>query len=366
MPRMTALRRDSPLHVIRTGRSGTPRGLASTVNILFCSVPFHPSIGGIETISALLAERFHRAGHRVVLVTRSAATAPERDLFEVVRRPSAARLFWLVRQADVVFHNNISLRFAWPQLLLRRPWVVAHHTWIPRAGAAARLKRAVLSRASNIAISEAIARSLPVRSTIVPNPYADQRFVRDDAVSREDELVFVGRLVSDKGVDRLLGALALLASRGVAARLTIVGDGPEASALRRQAADAGIADRVHFAGWQVTSELVGTLNRHQVIVVPSVWEEPFGVVVLEGMACGCVPLVTRSGGLPDAVGECGLVVERDDPAALAEGIQALLADAGLRERFRARAAAHLCRHTPDRVASDYLRTLSDACVAAAR
>ena len=337
-----------------------------TLNILFCSVPFHPSVGGIETISALLADHFHRAGHRVVLVTRSPAAGPEREAFEIVRRPSAARLFSLVREADVVFHNNISLRFAWPQLLLRRPWVVAHHTWIPRAGAAARLKRAVLSGAANIAISGAIARSLPVDSTIVPNPYASDVFARDDGASRQRDLVFVGRLVSDKGVDRLVAALALLAARGVQAELTIVGDGPEAAALRRQADAAGLADHVRFEGWQAAAELVATLNRHRVLVVPSVWEEPFGVVVLEALACGCVPLVTRSGGLPDAVGDCGLVVARDDPAALADGIEALLGDAAQQEVYRARAPAHLRRHTPDRVARDYLQVLSDACLAGAR
>lgn len=348
------------------GRCDAAAGLASTVNILFCSVPFHPSIGGIETISALLAERFHRAGHRVVLVTQSPSTLAERDAFEVVRRPSAARLFGLVRQADVVFHNNISLRLGWPQLLLRRPWVVAHHTWIPRTGAAARLKRAVLRRAANIAISDAVARSLPVPSDIVPNPYADDVFACDGAEARPGDLVFVGRLVSDKGVDRLVSALALLAERGVHARLTIVGDGPEAAALRRQAADAGVDDRIAFTGWQVAGDLVGTLNRHRVLVVPSVWEEPFGLVALEGMACGCVPLVTRSGGLPDAVGEGGLVVERDDPAALADGIERLLGDVALRDRYRARAAAHLARHTPGRVADDYLKVISDACAAGAR
>ena len=340
-------------------------GLASTLNILFCSVPFHPSIGGIETISALLAERFHRAGHRVVLVTRSAAAGPERDPFEVVRRPSAGRLFALVHQADVVFHNNISLRFAWPQLLLRRPWVVAHHTWIPPGGLAARVKRAVLAKAANIAISQAVARSLPVDSTVVPNPYADEVFALDEQAPRQGDLVFVGRLVSDKGADRLVAAVQLLAARGVAAGLTIVGDGPEAAALRSQADAAGVADRIRFVGWQVAAQLVTTLNRHRVLVVPSVWEEPFGVVVLEGLACGCVPLVTRSGGLPDAVGDCGLVVARDDPAALADGIQALLGDARLREDYRARASDHLLRHTPDRVARDYLRVLSDACLAGA-
>ena len=346
-----------------TARTDSP---ASTLNILFCSVPFHPSIGGTETVSALLAEHFHRAGHRVVLATRSAAAGPERDPFEVVRRPSAARLFGLVRDADVVFHNNISLRFAWPQLLLCRPWVVAHHTWIPRRGLAARVKRAVLGRAANIAISRAVAQSLPVASTIVPNPYADEVFARDEGAPRQDDLVFVGRLTNEKGVDRLLAALRLLAARGVRAGLTIVGDGPEAPALRRQAEAAGLGDSIRFAGWQVAAELVGTLNRHRVLVLPSVCEETFGVVVLEGLACGCVPLVTRSGGLPDAVGDCGVVVARDDPAALADGIEALLGDAGLRETYRSRAPAHLRRHAPDRIARDYLQVLTDACLAGAR
>ena len=340
--------------------------LAATLNILFCSVPFHPSIGGTETVSALLAEHFHRAGHHVVLVTRSAAAGPERDPFEVVRRPTSARLFALMRRADVVFHNNISLRFAWPQLLLRRPWVVAHHTWIPRHGLAARLKRAVLGRAVNIAVSRAVAASLPVTSTVVPNPYADDLFVRDDRLPRQDDLVFVGRLTDEKGVDRLVAALQLLAKRGVRAGLTIVGDGPEAPALRRQVESSGLADRIRFAGWQVAAELVATLNRHQVLVLPSVCEETFGIVVLEGLACGCVPLVTRSGGLPDAVGDCGLVVVRDDAAALADGIEALLGDVGLQESYRARAAAHLRRHTPDRVSKDYLQVLTDACLAGAR
>jgi glycogen(starch) synthase len=336
------------------------------VNILFCTIPFHPSVGGIETVSALLAERFHRAGHRVVLVTRSENAQADPQPFEIVRRPSPGRLFALVRRADVVFHNNISLRFAWPQLLLRRPWVVAHHTWIPRAGAAARIKRAVLAHASNISISGAVARSLPIASTVVPNPYADDVFARVDDTPRREELVFVGRLVSDKGVDRLVAALGLLAARGVRVGLTVVGDGPEAPALRRQARESGLADTVRFVGRQTGAELVRTLNRHRVLVVPSVWEEPFGIVVLEGLACGCVPLVTRSGGLPDAVGDCGVVVARDDAAALAEGIESLLADAGLQETYRARAAAHLERHTPDSVARDYLEVLSDACLAAAR
>lgn len=330
------------------------------MNILFCSVPFRPSVGGIETVSELLAERFHRLGNNVVLVTQTASPGLDADAFRVVRRPTAAQLFELVRWADVVFHNNISLRLAWPLLLLRRPWVVAHHTWIPRDGLAGRAKRLMLRHASHIAVSRAVADSLPVPCAVVPNPYADDLFTPIGSIARRRDLVFVGRLVSDKGVDTLIDALALLAQRGKRVSLTVIGDGPESPALHRQALALGLASQIDFIGRRVGAALVAALNEHQVLVVPSVWEEPFGVVALEAMACGCVPLVTRSGGLPEAVGACGVVVPRGDREALARGIKALIDDPATQGRYQAGVAAHLERHRPDRIARDYLQVIDDA------
>ena len=331
------------------------------MNILLCSVPFRPSIGGIETVSALLAERFGRLGHRVVVVTKTASSEPDGDAFRVARNPSARELFELVRWADAVFHNNIGLRFAWPLLLLRRPWIVAHHTWIPRRGLAGCVKRWALRAATNIAVSRAIASDLPVRSTIVPNPYADDVFVRMDDVARRAELVFVGRLVSDKGAAVLVEALGLLAGQHVRPRLTVIGEGPEAPALQRRVDVLGLGECVTFVGRRSGRRLAATLNAHEVLVVPSTWEEPFGVVALEAMACGAVPLVTRSGGLPEAVGVHGRVVAKADAAALAEGIEALLGDPQELRRLRAGTRSHLARHSRERVALDYLRIIDDAC-----
>lgn len=330
------------------------------MNILFCSVPFSPSVGGIETVSAILRDQFESAGHRVVLVTRTPAADGEGERHGVVRCPTPRHLFELVRSADVVFHNNISLRFAWPLIFLSRPWVIAHHIWIGRSGLAARIKRMVLSRARQIAVSRAMADDLPPPCAVVPNPYDDARFKIDVGVARTRELLFVGRLVSDKGASLLLDALGLLLQRGRRVRLTIIGDGPEAPALRRQADVLGITGQVDFAGLRVGADLVEALSMHQVLAVPSVWEEPFGVVALEAMACGCVPLVARSGGLPEAVGAAGRVVARGDVQALARGISELVGNQAALERYRARAALQLERHTRDRVARDYLRVIDDA------
>jgi glycosyltransferase involved in cell wall biosynthesis len=331
------------------------------MNILLCSVPFRPSVGGIETVSALLAECFHRMGHQVVVVTQTPSAEPDAEGFELVRQPSAARMFELVRWADVVFHNNISLKFAWPQLLLRRPWVVAHHIWIPATGLAAGLKRWAIRHASNIAVSHALAESLPVDCTIVPNPYADDVFVGLEDLERSRELVFVGRLVSQKGVNVLIDALGLLAKRGRRPGLMLIGDGPELPALRRQVDALGVTSQVHFAGRRTGADLVTALNEHRVLVVPSLGQEAFGVVALEAMACGCVPLVSRSGGLPDAAGAGGVVFEPGDIQALAQAIEELLDDPALVNRLRAAGTTHLARHTRDRVARDYLQVMADAC-----
>jgi glycosyltransferase involved in cell wall biosynthesis len=318
-------------------------------------------VGGIETVSALLAERFVQAGHEIRLVTQTPGDDDHVDGYAIIRQPSARRLFDLVRWADVVFHNNISLRFAWPQLLLRRPWVVAHHTWIPRDGMAGRTKRLVIQSAHNIAVSRAIASDLDAPSVVIPNAYADDVFKRLQGAARDRALIFVGRLVSDKGVDVLIDALGVLARRGVRPALTIVGDGPERLPLEQQARDAGVAHQVSFAGRLVGGALVERLNRHRVLVVPSVWQEPFGVVALEAMACGCVPLVARSGGLPDAVGDAGRVFPKGDRDALAKAIDDLLGREASLDAFHAAAPAHLERHGRDRVARDYLQVISDVC-----
>src|SRR5205085_1227541 len=79
------------------------------MKILFSSYAYAPGVGGIETVSALLAREFVAAGDQVVLATETPARTSRSNSFEVVRHPTLARLGNLVRWCDVVFQNNISL-----------------------------------------------------------------------------------------------------------------------------------------------------------------------------------------------------------------------------------------------------------------
>jgi glycosyltransferase involved in cell wall biosynthesis len=330
------------------------------MNILFCSVPFRPSLGGIETVSAILAEQFHLRGHAVTLVTQTASVRADAEPYPVVRQPTAAQLWALVRDADVVFHNNISLRLAWPLLLLRRPWVVAHHTWTPRHGVG-RLKRWLLPHARNISVSRALADDLPLRSAVLPNPYRADLFRPLAGIARSRDVIFVGRLASEKGVALLLDALRLLREQGFALTATIVGDGPEAPALLAQAERTGLSAQVDFRGACGGEELVRRLHGHRVFAMPTLGEETFGVAVLEALACGCVPVVADSGGLADTVGPCGRIFAKGDARALAAELLRLRENPRCAERLLVPAAEHLSRHRPERVAAGYLRVIEDAC-----
>ena len=330
------------------------------MRILFSSHVFSPSVGGIETVSRLLAREFVRQGHQVRLITQTPGD-PECEDFAIYRRPSARELLRLVRWCDVCFHNNISLPKAWPLLLVRRPWVVAHHVWIPESGIAARAKRHALRHAAgSISVSRAIADHLETPSKIIPNPYDDSLFRVDAGAGRTRDLVFLGRLVIDKGADLLLSAVAALARDGLHPTVTIVGGGPEEAALRAQVQSAGLSSAVNFTGPRSGAALVELLNQHRVLVIPSRWQEPFGVVALEGIAAGCVVVGSNGGGLPDAIGACGESFPNGDADALASVLAALLRDPARYAALRRGAERHLHRHNRAQVASEYLGVFAQA------
>jgi glycosyltransferase involved in cell wall biosynthesis len=226
------------------------------------------------------------------------------------------------------------------------------------------MKRFVLQFATTVPISRAIAGDLTGQFRVVGNPYDAATFRQLPDVKREHDLVFLGRLVFDKGAHLVLEALALLKRHGRRCSLTVVGIGPEEGALRRLVVELDLQDQVHFVGAQAGVELARTLNAHKILVVPSLWQEPFGVVALEGCACGCVVVGSAGGGLPEAIGPCGLTFPNGDPQALADQIERLLSTPALLKTFRAAGAAHVATHTPAAVADAYIEVFQQAILTA--
>jgi glycogen synthase len=330
------------------------------LNILISSHAFAPSLGGIETVSSLLAEEFSGMGHAVVVITQT-ADGPDHAEFGVpiVRRPSLGRLFELVKWCDVFWHNNLSLRTAWPALFLRKPLVITHTGSYCRQpvglDAGLRLKHALVNHVTSVAISQYVASFFKTHSVVIPNPY-DVRVFHTYApkAERRRELVFLGRLVSEKGLDILLETLARLRQRQLHPQLTVIGAGPELAQMQELTKKLGLESQVQFSGAKSGAELARALNEHQILVVPSRYDEPFGVVALEGIACGCAVIGSSGGGLPEAIGPCGITFPNEDIAALEKALELLLTQPNERERLTADGPRHLAQFQPHLIADRYL------------
>ncbi|MDA8295629.1 MAG: glycosyltransferase family 4 protein [Actinomycetota bacterium] len=142
--------------------------------------------------------------------------------------------------------------------------------------------------------------------------------------AQRGRVLFFGRLEPRKGVADLIAAVR---DCPAVRELRIVGDGPEAAALR--AAAAGEA-RIAFSGRLDDAELAGELARAEVVVAPSRGGESFGVVLLEAMAAGVPVLASDLPGHREAAGEAAHFFPAGDPDALARSLAALLDDASRR------------------------------------
>lgn len=233
--------------------------------------------------------------------------------------------------------------------LSRRPAVIWRH-----------YRRAVVANRNNAGYQRLIVASEYVRRRALQTGYpGDQVTVVPYFVTLppavvvppagQREVLFVGRLVPVKGVHALLRAVAEIPG---AWHLTVAGDGAELSRARRLAARLGIGDRVSFLGWVTGERLARAYQHASLVVVPSLWPEPFGIVGLEAMSHGRPVVAFAVGGIPEWLedGITGLLVPPLDVEALAAKIAwlldrpALARELGMAGRFAVEARFTEGRH----------------------
>ena len=326
------------------------------MKIFFYTTVFAPKVGGIETIVETLCKQFAALGHEVALATETPGMAEMP--FAVSRRPGLGEMRRLLVWCDIHIQANISLKAAWVWAFAPRKTLYQHHNVYQRDDGTKRLLdwlKIRLARATPGIANSAYTAARTGAKHIILNAYDDATFHSEPACENRDrDLVFLGRLVSQKGCHTLIDALRRLSERGLRPGLTVIGAGPEREKLARQAKIAGVAEQVRFMGGIQGAPLATELARHQVMVTPSHYEEPFGIVVLEGLACGCLPLVSERGGLPEAIGSHGFTFPNGDAEALARRLREILGDM---ERARSRLAGvedHLSRYRARVVTERYL------------
>ncbi len=174
----------------------------------------------------------------------------------------------------------------------------------------------------------------------------------------EITLLFAGRLVWEKGVFDCFHALALLGKMPNAPtfRLVVAGDGLERSRLETLAARLQLQNRVQFLGRVATEEMLSLYRRADIGLVPSIptpkWQEQFGCVLIEALACGCPVVATRTGATLEVTGGLVPLVAPAQHTDLARAIFDLACDPARRERIAREGRAHVVRNYDNRVVAE--------------
>lgn len=170
--------------------------------------------------------------------------------------------------------------------------------------------------------------------------------------ARAKQIVAVGRLEHVKGFDLLIDALARLTAAGMAVKLTLIGEGSERAALETQVREAGLAERVLFAGRLPREDVRARLHAADLFVLSS-RSEGTPLALLEAMATGMACVAARVGGVPVAADQAARIVAPEDPEALFIVIRNLLEDEPARRALADAARQRAFAFSADRTHRSY-------------
>ena len=371
------------------------------MKVLLYSHNFHPAIGGLETVSLALANGFAQNNIDCVVVTTSAGNDDSIFPFKVVRQPNRKQQIDLVKWADVVLFNGASMALQPWLLWYRKPfmwthvgyqvscidglgWVegeaapikplasVIYHikrkgiVWGVKEGFKLALRRFIAKHlvTKNIAITKWMNDIQPLpRQVHIYNPFPINQFLGSAANTNfEYDFIFLGRIVSEKGVPTLLNAFHILLQQNpqIDSKLLIIGDGKWRDKMEALCHSLDISAKVTFAGKQSGQALVDWVSKGQIAVIPSEWFEPMGGVALELMAAGKNLIVSELGGLKECVGNVGLTFMNGDANDLAACMAKLLHNKQLRDEQKAMAAERIKLFDPSIFVAQYIEVLKSA------
>jgi glycosyltransferase involved in cell wall biosynthesis len=305
------------------------------VRLLYLADPFlpvpPPRYGGIERIVASLARQARAAGHQVALAAHPDSDLPGVRLYPLAGgahpgRLDMARNLGRVRAAVKDFrpdavHSFARLAYLLPVLATSVPKIMSFQReptgWTVRG--AARLAGESLTF---VGCSEAISRrgrALGGRWETIANGIDLERYSFRDRVAPDAPLVFLSRIERVKGAHH-----AIAAARGSGRELILAGNraatGPEAVYWESEIAPHLGRDGISYAGEVDDRQKAELLGRARALLVPIEWEEPFGIVFIEALACGTPVISHRRGALPEMIEEGRKGFLCGSPAELVEAI----------------------------------------------
>lgn len=337
------------------------------MRILHWTPVYRPYIGGMEVFLSRLAPALAKRGHEVRVITghgymdlpdHERLEGIELDRFrftEALIGPAPAEILRISREVtrirsefapDIVhLHFSDASTFFYLRTIEAHPAPTALTFHVHPPEQTHRTDGMILACIRGVdRVSACSQATLDIVTTMAPEVTERARVIRyglpvpkaeAGPLSFEPPVVATaGRLVPEKGFDVLVEAAPALRERHPGLRIVVAGDGPEIDGLRAQVRRLGVEDCVELLGWVEPEEIHALFGSATVIAVPSVWQEPFGLVAVQAGLAARPAVITAVGGLPEAADEDAAVqVQPGDPRALAEAISGLIIDPARAQRM---------------------------------
>ncbi|MCX8168619.1 MAG: glycosyltransferase family 4 protein [Candidatus Methanomethylicia archaeon] len=338
------------------------------MKIALCSDYFYPKIGGITVHIENLAKALESRGHEVFIVTKMANFDDSIHGLKVIRVKS---LFRSSQTLDIPYTDELLNIFK-----IEKPNIIhVHHAFSPISlfslaiGKKLKIKTILTNHSIQflydvsylwkpfsyilfpltqyinyadkiIAVSKAAATFIShftdKNVEVIPNGVNVLDFAPKTKIFDGKSILFVGRLVYRKGIHRLLNIMLNVVKENSEARLVIVGSGYLSSTIKLAVKTLKLQENVILKGKLSKNELIEEYRRANVFILPSVFGESFGIVLLEAMASKTPIVAIAQGGVKEIIknGETGLLVEEKNKVKkLAENINLLLKDKTLSEKI---------------------------------
>jgi glycosyltransferase involved in cell wall biosynthesis len=338
------------------------------LRILFWSQEFLPSLGGVEIYTKNLAAGLIRAGHQVRVISgRHGPDQPDHEFIdgvEVFRFPfhralskHDLTLIGLIGSSVLACKRDFSADLTHINLTDASPFfywrhrdpqdrhiLVVHYPLDKLANGTGLVSQLSATASANVAISNFMAQHLgeklgrpPSDFVLIPNG-ANERVFRAPARTGARDgstFLFAGRLTKEKGLFVLLDAIAKLVRDGRDVRVKLAGRGPDEENLKRAIDERKLVDNFSLMGKLSQPELAEFFDTGTALVLPSLFQEPAPLIIVEAALCGLPAIASNLGGIPEIIenGISGLLFKPGSADDLANKIALLLDDPTLVERL---------------------------------
>lgn len=220
---------------------------------------------------------------------------------------------FILKSFDLILMHQFSLKFYALARLANRPIIVVTHIWDIgekdfKSVLLRRIKKRFLSKndLNLIFVSESVRNNLGLNGEVILNRSTFSQLTENTETLKKD-LLFVGRFYIEKGVHVFLDivrSLNMSTMRPVSA--TMIGEGPEIHNLETSIIEYGLEGQVELIPWMDRESLREMYTAHHILIVPSLWDEPYGLVAAEGLSLGLKVFCSNRPGLIEATLNCAI------------------------------------------------------------